>query len=136
MSNYLLDTSAIVHVLRGDPTYKQIVTDISAKGTLSLSIITYGELMYGTHKSPHPKQEKYKLDQFIADLHLYIMPLTVEAVEVYAQVKRMLEQEGQKLDEFDLLIGATSVTSKSILVTDNYKHFSRFPNLLLFGSRN
>lgn len=38
---------------------------------------------------------------------------------------------GQLLDDFDILIAATALEHGLIMVTNNTKHFNRFPDLQL-----
>ena len=38
---------------------------------------------------------------------------------------------GASNDDFDLLIGCTAVHNKLIMVTENVKHLSRIPNILI-----
>ena len=52
-------------------------------------------------------------------------------LKLYGSLKADLEQKGQRIDEFDLLIGATSITNNMIMVTSNTKHFERIPNIHL-----
>ena len=60
------------------------------------------------------------------------MPLTRITMEIYARIRRLLEIKGRRLDDFDLLIGAAAVENGLTLVTDNAKHFSRFPDIKLY----
>ena len=53
------------------------------------------------------------------------------ALQLYGKLKADLEQKGLRLDEFDLLIGATSIVNKVTMVTSNLKHFNRIPGIQL-----
>lgn len=44
-------------------------------------------------------------------------------------MKAELEAKGMRIDEFDLLIGATAVFNKMVMVTSNVKHFERIPEI-------
>ena len=44
-------------------------------------------------------------------------------------VRETLEHTGQRVDQFDLLIGATAFHHKLTLVTSNLKHFERIEGL-------
>ena len=41
----------------------------------------------------------------------------------------MLEQQGTRLSDMDLLIASIALDNNLILVTSNLKHFSRIPGL-------
>jgi tRNA(fMet)-specific endonuclease VapC len=49
--------------------------------------------------------------------------------ESFASLRVRLEQEGQRLEDFDLLIAATALHLGYTLVTGNVRHFERVPNL-------
>ena len=46
-------------------------------------------------------------------------------------MKTLLEKQGMRIDEFDLLIGTSALANSMILVTHNTKHFSRIPDLTI-----
>ena len=47
----------------------------------------------------------------------------------YGEIRYKLEHKGQRVDQFDLLIGATVIHHKMTLVTSNIKHFERMDGL-------
>lgn len=47
----------------------------------------------------------------------------------YGEIRYKLEHKGQRVDQFDLLIGATAIHHKMTLVTSNIKHFERMDGL-------
>lgn len=130
---FLIDTSAIVNFLRGKPGSDILWREINGKGNLFISIITKAELLYGTYRSGNTEKEKKKILDLISDLDIGIVPLNDEIVDLYAIAKTRLEKAGNRLDEFDLLIGATAAINRSVLVTDNQKHFRRFPGIKLYS---
>ena len=54
----------------------------------------------------------------------------------YGEIKAKLEAKGQRLDEFDLLIGATAVQNGLTVVTANVRHFGRIPDLNVVNREN
>ncbi|MEK7111222.1 MAG: type II toxin-antitoxin system VapC family toxin, partial [Patescibacteria group bacterium] len=106
---FLIDTSVIVNFLRGKQGSDILWREISGKGDLLISIITKAELLYGTYRSGNPDAEKKKVLNLISDFDIEIAPLNDDIVDLYADVKARLEKTGKRLDEFDLLIGATAV---------------------------
>ena len=50
-----------------------------------------------------------------------------------ANEKARLRKAGTPVDDFDLLIGATAVANKMILVTNNFKHFDRIDGIDLIN---
>ncbi|MBP5377247.1 MAG: PIN domain-containing protein [Bacteroidaceae bacterium] len=49
----------------------------------------------------------------------------------YGEIRHSLEHTGLRIDQFDLLIGATAIHHNLILVTSNTKHFDRINELKL-----
>ena len=43
----------------------------------------------------------------------------------------MLERQGQRIDDFDLLIGATALQKGLVMVTANVGHLARIPDLVV-----
>lgn len=129
--NYLLDTSIVIDFLRGKEAIKPAIMHVASLGTLCISVITLGELLYGAYRSGNFTKAQEKVLLFIADFSVTILPLSSEIIHEYAKAKYLLEKRGAKLDELDLLIGATAVVSESTLFTDNTRHFKRFPGITL-----
>ncbi len=57
-----------------------------------------------------------------------VLPLPEEA-DGYGQIKANLQQKGELIDEFDMLIGGHALAEGLTVVTDNVKHFERIPGL-------
>ena len=52
-----------------------------------------------------------------------------DVVSSFGKNKAMLRQQGFVIDNLDLLIGLTTVTDDSILVTDKVGHLGRIPDV-------
>lgn len=122
---YLLDTNIIVDHLRE----KEILQEEILEEGGGISIITLGELLYGAYKSDHPQNTLTKLSNSLRILDLKIVNLDQEIINEFAKIKAQLEKEGQRLDDFDLLIAATALINNFILATKNIRHFNRIKNL-------
>ena len=59
-----------------------------------------------------------------------ILPI-FHSLDMYAREKTRLQKAGTPLDDFDLLIGVTSVTHKLTMVTNNTNHFRRISGIKL-----
>ena len=122
---YLLDTDTVVNQLRGKTKIKE---NIIEKGS-AISIITFGELLYGAEKSTNKENSVIIINKFISDLQIDILGLNLDIMRIYAKTKKSLETVGKRLDEFDLLIGATASFHSLTIATLNLRHFKRIPNL-------
>lgn len=124
---YLLDTDAVVNQLRGKTKIRENIIEDGA----AISIITFGELLYGAEKSINRKNSLDIINGFISDLQIEILGLNQEIMAIYAKIKKSLEEKGKKLDEFDLLIAATAISYSLPIVTLNLRHFNRIPDIQL-----
>lgn len=126
---FLLDSDVVINHLR----LRQRLTDETPPSESSISVITYGELLYGAHKSVRSKQTLEQVELFLREYSLPILPIDAGIATLYSQTKAELERIGERLDDMDLFIAATAIHYSLTLVTKNSKHFSRIPNLHLYA---
>ena len=93
-----------------------------------ISEITLAKLKFGVEKSEKPEKNKKALDNFLAGIQ--ILPI-FHSLDLYAKEKARLQKAGTPVDDFDLLIGVTSVTHKLSMVTNNTNHFKRISRIKL-----
>jgi len=125
---YLVDTDVLIDHLRG----KKKLDPTLLKDGVGISIITYGELLYGAEKSINKEKTKQTVLDFIKNLSIAIINLSEEIIQKYATIKAGLEKKGQRLDDFDLLIASTAMSDSLVFLTGNIKHFSRIKELKIF----
>ena len=68
------------------------------------------------------KKNKKALDNFLTGVQ--ILPI-FHSLDLYAKEKARLQKAGTPVDDFDLLIGVTSIMHKLTMVTNNTNHFKR-----------
>ena len=90
-----------------------------------VSEITLAELFYGAAKSG--REEHFKDVEMVIRM-FKVLPV-YPCLRLYGGMKAELEAKGMRIDEFDLLIGATAVFNKMVMVTSNVKHFERIPEI-------
>lgn len=95
---------------------------------LFISEITLAELKFGVENSVHQEKNKKALTDFLTGVQ--ILPI-FHSLDLYAREKARLRKAGTPIDDFDLLIGATSVTHKLTMVTNNFNHFKRINGIKL-----
>lgn len=93
-----------------------------------ISEISLAELKFGVEKSEKPEKNKKVLDNFLTGVQ--ILPI-FHSLDLYAKEKARLQKAGTAIDDFDLLIGVTSVTHKLVMVTNNTNHFKRISGIKL-----
>ncbi|MGB8646526.1 MAG: PIN domain-containing protein [Anaerolineae bacterium] len=125
---YLLDTDTCIFWLRGHSVVREHINSVGPQ-EMALSIITLAELRYGAAVSARPQNNHEAIENLVR--FLPIINLDTEIVRVYGETKGQLRKEGALIEDFDLLIAATSVAHGLTLVTNNTAHFSRIPVLHL-----
>ena len=123
---YLLDTDTLVLLLRGR---KPVVEKFEAhlQHPRAISVISYGELLYGALKSARSLENAAKV-RHLGNL-MPVIEVSPTIIETYAALKADLEKQGNKIDEFDLIIAATALERGSAVATFNVRHFSAVKGL-------
>lgn len=93
-----------------------------------ISEITLAELKYGVEKSGKIEENNQSLEKFLLDIE--ILPI-FKSIDLYAKEKARLQKQGTPIDDFDLLIAATSLTYNMVMVTNNTKHFKNINKIVL-----
>jgi tRNA(fMet)-specific endonuclease VapC len=93
-----------------------------------ISEITLAELKFGIENGENPERNRKILSDFLSGVS--ILPI-FHSLDLYAKEKARLRKLGTPIDDFDLLIGVTSVQHNLIMVTNNAKHFERISGIVL-----
>ncbi len=125
---YLIDTDTLIYALKGDQRVLGHFQE-TAEEPKALSVITYGELLYGAMKSQRRRENLAKVRRLQEIFP--IVEATNAIMETYAAVKADVESRGKPLDDFDLVIAATAISLGYRLVTNNERHFGRIKELRL-----
>ena len=114
--------------MRGNkPQLEKKFDDLSSENCF-ISEITLAELKVGVEKSINPDKNRKVLNNFLTGVQ--ILPI-FHSLDLYAKEKARLQKLGTPVDDFDLLIGVTSVQHNLIMVTNNTKHFKGIKNIVL-----
>lgn len=124
---YLLDTNICIYITKQKPISVFKRFEKLEVGEVAMSVITYGELLYGAEKSQHPKKSRMILEE-LATL-IPPLPLPTDICEHYAVIRATLEKKGKPIGNNDLWISSHALTLNVTLVTNNLKEFSRIPHL-------
>ena len=101
--------------------------DALRPGEAGLSVITYGELIYGAEKSSHRSEALRRLQELVTVLPALPMP---EATgHAYGKLRAELESRGEMIGTNDLWIAAHAVAAQLILVTNDEDEFRRIRGL-------
>ena len=124
---YLLDTDTCIYIAKRNPPG---VTERLARieqGEVGMSVITFGELVYGAEKSSQRKQAFKVLDS-LQEL-VPVVDVTPDVALRYGEVRSHLSRQGKIIGGNDLWIAAHALTLKVILITNNLREFARVPKL-------
>ena len=124
----LLDTSTCIYIINNRPPEVLERFRNYKAGEVGISIIAASELAYDVSKSGSIKNRK-ALDMFLAPLQ--VLPLDVQCLWFYADLRASLEKKGLTIGPMDTLIAAQALSIDGTLVTNNLKEFSRVPKLKL-----
>jgi tRNA(fMet)-specific endonuclease VapC len=121
--NYTLDTNIISYLLKGNKSLSDKLNEKIKQGnSIIINLITYYEICRGLIAI----NNKDKLDKFIKICNIFgIAPITETTFYRAAEIYASLKQEGNLIDDADILIAAICLEQDFILITNNEKHFQR-----------
>lgn len=127
MKKYLLDTNICIYYFKGLNNLDQKFKEVDPSNCF-ISEITLAELKYGVENSLQKDKNQKVLNNFLSSIK--VLPI-IHSLDFYAKEKTRLRKSGKQIDDFDLLIGSTSVVHELIMVTNNTKEFKRINNIIL-----
>ena len=130
MKSYFIDTSVIINYLRGKESTVSLID--SLEGELSSSYICLAELYEGLYRITNREIQEDAVRTFFTSLD-DIYGVSLEIAQEFGKLRASLKQKGTIIEDLDLLIAATCITYDLTLVTDNKKHFSHAPGLLIYA---
>ncbi len=128
--NYLLDTSAVVALLRNKPVlvrerFRQAET---AGDYLALSSVVLFELWYGVAKSSQVPENTERLKILLSG-DLDLLNFDDEDARTAGQIRAALERAGTPIGAYDLLIAGQALRRGLTVVTANTGEFGRVAGL-------
>ncbi len=127
MNRYLLDTDVVSFYLRGQVSAVQRVLEyLQYHPQLELSVMSYYELRRGLVRIGATRRIE-TLEAFVAQCQVW--EISPEIAREASTIAGQLTAEGNRLDDADVLIGATARSLGIGVATGNVRHFSRIPNL-------
>jgi len=126
-ARFLLDTNICICIRRRRPPAVLARFRQLQPGEAVLSVITYGELVYGAQKSQFREKARRQLAE-LAGL-LPVMELPMGAGEFYGSIRATLAAEGDMIGNNDLWIAAHAKAAGLVLVTNNEREFRRIEGL-------
>ena len=125
MTKFLLDTCTCISMLRNEGFVRETLRRVGVKNCY-ISEITVAELYFGVAKAENKKR---KLEDIEKIQNLFRVIPAYSSFKEYGEIRFTLEHSGMRVDQFDLLIGATALHHQLTLVTSNIKHFNRIQGI-------
>jgi len=126
-ARYLLDTNICIYIQRDRPEGVLRRFQALRAGEAALSVITFGELLYGAASSKQSEVAVERLKQLTSLLP--ILPIPMAAAEWFGAIRADLERSGQMIGNNDLWIAAHAKAESLTLVTNNEREFRRVRGL-------
>jgi tRNA(fMet)-specific endonuclease VapC len=126
-TRYLLDTNICIYIRQKRPEEVLRRFRKLRPGEAGLSVVTYGELLYGAAKSKQRDLALERLHELIALMPALALP--EEAAEAYGTIRAELESKGEMIGNNDLWIAAHAMAVGLTLVTNNEREFRRVHGL-------
>jgi tRNA(fMet)-specific endonuclease VapC len=122
---YLLDTNAVVGLLRTSSSPLVERTRQEKPDDIAISAIVAHELFYGAFKS----QSATKNVALVDALQFAVLEFDKEDARRAGEIRALLLAKGTPIGPYDLLIAGQALARSMILVTHNTGEFKRVPGL-------
>lgn len=124
---YLLDTNVCIHLLNNRHSQIERHFRGCSPSEVALCSIVKAELLFGARNSKKVEANLQLLKHFFAPL--VSLPFDDRCAEEYGAIRADLSAQGQLIGPNDLLIAAIARVHDAVLVTNNFKEFSRISGL-------
>jgi len=122
---FLLDTNAVIAILKGDNSSLALRLRQHRPADICLSSIVTHELYFGAYKSGRVEANLARLRA----LRFEVLSFDLEDSIVAGEIRAKLRAKGVPIGPYDLLIAAQALGRGLVLVTANVKEFCRVDGL-------
>jgi tRNA(fMet)-specific endonuclease VapC len=127
LKKYLLDTNICIFFIKGQYELNKKIAEIGVENCF-ISEMTFAELKYGIENSKTVEAMRLIVEAFIPKFAIF--PI-YNSLDMYAKEKAKLRKEGLLIDDFDILIGATAIANKMVMVTNNVAHLNSLNDIMI-----
>ncbi len=128
MTRIVLDTNAYRSLLAGDKKIAGVLVEASE---IIVPVTVIGELGEAFRLGTKLQANKRRLNEFLQEPGVVIVPVGMETAEVYADIRVKLHRKGSPIPVNDVWIGASAIEHEAVLVTYD-KHFANISGLRLW----
>lgn len=122
----MLATNLCIRVVRDRPQRLRVRFNAEAEA-LCISTVVLAELLYGAGKSAKPIENRREVERFAARLD--VLAFDADAAAHSAEIRTVLERQGQPIGAYDLLIAGHARSRGLVVVTGDLGEFSRVDGL-------
>jgi predicted nucleic acid-binding protein len=123
----ILDTDALIALLKGDPDAGKAIRSLEEKDDqVTTTIISAYELLRGAYISSNPEKNLAEVQEMLSNIE--VLDLTLQACEEASKIYRDLRKEGCLIGEDDVLIAGIALTRAKAIVTRD-AHFKLIPGI-------
>jgi tRNA(fMet)-specific endonuclease VapC len=129
--NYLLDTNAVIAVIKNAPpgVRTRLREVLAAEASVAISTIALFELWYGVAKSARRKENTERLRASLSG-SVEVFAFEEEDAVRAGELRAVLHAAGTPIGPYDLLMAAQAQRHGATLVTANVAEFARVPGLI------
>ncbi len=127
---YLLDTNAVIAILKNDPpgVRRCLRRAIEEEATIAVSSVVLYELWYGVARSARREENADRIRAFLSGA-VSIVEFDEEDAAHAGDIRADLEKTGTPIGPYDVLIAAQAKRTGATLVTANLREFTRVAGL-------
>lgn len=126
---YLLDTNICIYIIKQKPVSVLKRFEALPLGSMSMSLVTFGELQHGALRSRNRDTATGILDELAE--YIPVLAMSNDVATAYANTRADLAAKGTPIGNNDLWIAAHAITLGYTLVSNNVKEFERVEGLKL-----
>jgi len=127
MTQYLLDTNAVIALLKDVNSPLAIRVKSHNPAEICLSSIVMHELFYGAFKSQRIEHNVRLIDS----LQCEVLAFDREDARQAGEIRAILALKGVPIGPYDVLIAGQAKARNMILITHNIQEFSRVDGLMI-----
>jgi len=135
----LIDSTVFIHAERRRLSPEDLVRELLARFgdvEFAISVMSAGELLHGCWRADTPVRRAQR-EEFVEAI-LAALPsasITLPVMRIFTEIDAGLSAKGERLPTSDLLIASTALSRGDEVVTDNLRHYSRVPGLVVHAMK-
>jgi tRNA(fMet)-specific endonuclease VapC len=129
--NYLLDTNAVIGLLKNNPPgMRNRLRRVASEGaSIAVPSVVLYKLWYGVVRSARQRENAERLRVFLSG-NVFVAPFDKDDAAAAGDLRAALEKVGMPIGPYDLFIAAQALRSRTTLVTANVSEFARVSGLI------